>query len=99
MASDEQQEQNQQLTQQEYQEQMNKLMKNGTDLQCNNCGCLVFNSGKRIRFFQQDESPTGQEGIHPLDEYTCLNCGEILDIETEIQKIKVDPQSYSANKP
>jgi DNA-directed RNA polymerase subunit RPC12/RpoP len=82
-------------SQQSQAEQMQKLMHNGTDLACNNCGSITFYHANRVRFFVAEESPNGQEGIHPMDEYVCCNCGEVLDIESEASKAKANYGSES----
>jgi|DEB0MinimDraft_3_1074331.scaffolds.fasta_scaffold00735_7 hypothetical protein len=63
--------------QQPQQQRVNLNLADAQDIVCSKCGGHFFH---QVTFFKKISalvSPTGQEGIVPLETYACLECGNI----------------------
>ena len=50
-------------------------------MKCQKCGNSIFIQGYVIKKISAIVSPTGKEGIAPIQVFNCGNCGEMLPLQ------------------
>ena len=63
------------------QQQVQVDLKDADTMKCQSCGNSIFIQGYVIKKISAIVSPTGKEGIAPIQVFNCGNCGEMLPLQ------------------
>ena len=69
------------------QKQVEVDLKSAETMKCAQCGNTIFIQGYVIKKISAIMSPTGQEGVAPVQVFNCGNCGTILPLSKELDEL------------